>query len=593
MKKYINEILYLLGDERKKLPFLFILFISSSLLDLAGLGLIGPYIGLVVSSNSLAEGRFHDLVQLIGFPLEKRLLLIWLGLILVSLFLLKAGAAIYINRSIMLFSNAQIVRLKSHLMHSYQHMPYGDYLKRNSAEYIVTIQNYTNSFGGVLANSLKLVSEGSVALAILIMLFWSNGPALLLLVALLGGLVYVYDHFFRKNIHIYGKRANEAITIAVKGVHEGIEGLKEIRILSKEKYFHQMVLSNSEEAAKNQIKSDIISMIPRYLLEFMLMVFIVSLVIGSILIGHDLKNLIPTLGVFGVASLRLMPSANIFSSGLMKMRFSRHSISKLYKDLQELENLELDQKALSNSQESKNTFQNLILSNINYKYPNTKLPALKNISFEFSAGEAIGLIGASGSGKTTLVDMLMGLLEPQEGDLYYNGKNLKDSLYKWRSQIAYLPQQVFLIDDTLRRNVALGMKDKEINDNEVIEALQQARLMEHVDQLPKGMNTLLGERGVRFSGGQRQRVVLARAFYHKRNVLILDEATSALDNETEKEIVEEIKHFKGEKTMIVIAHRLSTVKHCDRIYKLDQGCIIENGTTAKMLNPKKLSMSDS
>ena len=209
---------------------------------------------------------------------------------------------------------------------------------------------------------------------------------------------------------------------------------------------------------------------------------------------------------------------------------------------------------------------------------------MKDISLEIRAGESIALIGPSGSGKTTLVDLLLGLLEPQQGEVRYNGKSIDTSLDEWRSNVAYLPQQVFLIDNTIRCNVALGCNETEIDDLKVCESLKKAKLSEFVDQLPQGIYTKIGERGVRISGGQRQRIALARAFYHERNVLVLDEATSALDYEIEQEIVDEIKHLKGEKTMIVIAHRLSTVRHCDRIYKLNQGKIIECGTPNEIIN---------
>jgi len=588
VKQFLREILYLLGDEIKKFPWLVILFISSSFLDLVALGLIGPYIGLVVNPDSLVEGRIHDLVESMGLPLEQRPLLIWIGLVLISIFLLKAVVAIYINRSILLFSNRQVVRLKSFLMQAYQHMPYDDYLKRNSAEYIITIHNHTNVFGGVMTNGLKLISEGLVCLAILIMLAWNNGPALGLLVFLLGGLVLGYDRLFRRNMRIFGMRASEASTLTVKGIHEGIEGLKEIRILGKEKHFHQVVKTSSEEAAVNGIKSQIISTAPRYLLEFLLIVFVVSMVVGTILIGHDLKTLIPTLGIFGVASLRLMPSANIISSGLMQLRYSRHPISLLHADLNELEQIDLNIKAPLTPIKAKNDFRDFVLKGINFSYPNIKSPALKNLSLKIRNGESIGLIGPSGSGKTTLVDVLLGLLEPQKGEVYYNGIPLKDSLSEWRSQIAYLPQQVFLIDATLRQNVALGMEDKEIDDLQVKKALHQSRLDDLVEQLPQGVETLLGERGIRLSGGQRQRVALARAFYYGRKVLVMDEATSSLDNETELEIVEEIKHLKGKISMIVIAHRLTTVQDCDQIYKLKNGQIVDSGDYGKVvLDPIK------
>jgi len=209
--------------------------------------------------------------------------------------------------------------------------------------------------------------------------------------------------------------------------------------------------------------------------------------------------------------------------------------------------------------------------------------ALKDISLQIRAGERIGLIGPSGSGKTTLVDVLLGLLEPQVGELYYNDRPLKDTLTKWRAQVAYLPQQVFLIDDQLRRNVALGAKDAEIDDARVEEALRQACLAELVHQLSDGIHTIIGERGIRLSGGQRQRIALARALYHGRDVFVMDESTSALDNDTEREIIDEIRRLKGQKTLIVIAHRLTTVQYCDRVYRLQNGAIVEHGTYERVV----------
>ena len=207
--------------------------------------------------------------------------------------------------------------------------------------------------------------------------------------------------------------------------------------------------------------------------------------------------------------------------------------------------------------------------------------ALHNISIEIKSGDSIGIIGVSGSGKTTLIDTLLGLLAPQDGKIFYNNNLMADSLKEWRSQVAYLPQQVFLIDNTLRHNVALGLEDNEIDDDALHKALHKAQLSGLIDQLEQGVNTMIGENGVRLSGGQRQRIALARAFYHNRNVLVLDEATSALDNETESEIVEEIRRLKGKVTMIVIAHRHSTIEHCDRIFRLEEGRIVKSKESEK------------
>ena len=564
------------------------LFIGSSFLELAGLGLIGPYVALVVDPNSLPELGLNDFIELTGLPSDQNSLLIWLGLILVGIFLLKTCIAIFINRTILVFSSEQQVRLRSILMKAYQQMPYIDYLKRNSAEYIQAIHGYINSYGTVLETCLKTVSDGMVALAILIMLAWTNGPALGLVVFLLGFMVFGFDLLFRKKIRNYGKETNEALIRMVQGLQEGIQGLKEIRILGKDQHFHQMVYSGAHEAAKNSIKAGLIRSTPRFLLEFLLVVFIVSLVIGTLQLGQNLQALVPTLGMFGFASLRLMPSANTISSSLLNIRFNRHAISLLHADLIALKNKNQIEKISTPTLKIDDYFRDITFRDVQFFYPSTHYPALKKVSLSIRVGESIGLIGSSGSGKTTLVDVLLGLLDPQEGEICYNGIPMGDSLSKWRSQVAYLPQQVFLIDNTFRCNVALGMEDEEINDIQLHEAIRQARLKELVEQLPDGLETLLGERGIRLSGGQRQRVALARAFYHGRSVLVMDEATSSLDNETELEIVDEIKHLKGKKTMIVIAHRLSTIQHCTRIYQLENGEISDSGAPEQMLDNKKI-----
>jgi ATP-binding cassette, subfamily B, bacterial PglK len=586
MKQYLCEMLFLIGKDKNKIPLMVTYFLANSMLDLVGLGLIGPYIALVIDPELFSEGLLIDVIESIGLGSEQFSLLTLIGYILVGVFLLKAVFAIFINRTILVFSSKQQVRIRSVLMNAYQHMPYKDYLKRNSAEYIHAIQAYTGNFGSVLQTGLKMISDGLVALVILIMLAWTNGPALFLLVILLGGVVIVYDLIFKNKIRNYGVKVNKSSTKLLQGVQEGIEGLKEIRILGREQYFYQIVSTNSQDVANYSVKNQIISSIPRHILEFMLIIFVVSMVISTILLGQDLQALIPTLGVFGIAGLRLLPIANAASNNLMILRFDRNSISKLYSDLQILTNTDLTTETPI-FPKTDTIFRDFKICNICFSYPNTKIPALNDLSLKIKSGESIGLIGSSGSGKTTLVDVMLGLLEPQKGELLYNGKKLKTEVNEWRLQVAYLPQQVFLIDNTLRNNIILG-NDKETDDSRLEEALRKARLLDLVKQLPEGFDTLLGERGVRLSGGQRQRVSLARAFYFNRNILIMDEATSALDNETEMEIVDEIKYFKGKITMIVIAHRLTTVKYCDRIYRLADGNIIESGTFDQVVTKNDL-----
>ena len=577
MKKYFNEVWFLLGEDRFKIVRLLFFFLGVSLLDLAGIGLIGPYISIVFDSQAL-DGRLGSFLEIVGFPKEREKLLIIIGFILFFIFLFKAITAIWINYKIILFSNEQQIRLRSLLMKSYQKLTYVDYLQRNSSSYIYSMQElvvqYTNQ---VMVSGLRTLSDGIVAIIILGFLAWQNITALTLLIGIFGFVILCYDFFFRGRVSLYGRKANIAATLMTQGINESVEGFKEIRILGCQKIFFDHVKSEAIKYSDAQCKSQIIATAPRYLMELLLISFIVMLVITTLILGHSVEPLLPTLGVFGVAALRLVPSANGLTSSLVYLRYGRHAVSRLYADLTRLkfpslESIaELDQRVVDK-------FKELSLDQVVFSYPGSKKQVLDKLSLKITSGQSIGLIGKSGSGKTTLIDMLLGLLEPSDGSILYNGGVFSESLKAWREQIAYLPQQVFLMDNTLRRNIAMGIIDLKIDDLKINKALKQSNLQEFVDHLPEGLDTIIGERGVRLSGGQRQRIALARAFYHERKVLIMDESTSSLDSETEYEIVEEVKKLSGDRTVIVIAHRITTLRHCDIIYELKDGCIISAGT---------------
>ena len=580
--QYLIEILYLVGESRSKLPALILLFLFSSFLDLLGLGLIAPYVSLIMNFENQNTDWIGNKIIALGLPMEQEFILIWMGVVLITVFLFKAMTALYINHTIIVFSNKQEVRLKSYLMQTYQHLPYTEYIKRNSAEYVNAIIGHTISFRGALEMGLKTLSDGIIAIAIFSLLALTNGIALGLLVIILGVLVFGYDRVFRSRIKEYGRQSHHFATRLVQGVNEGIEGFKEIRILGREKYFHDLIKYNAERWTQNQGKTNIISSSPRYFLEFVLISFVVMLVITAYLFGDNLETLVPTIGFIGMAALRLLPVVHGLSNSLVHLRHNRFAVGWLYTDLIKLKD---SPKSIwtSYTKSTDGGFHELVLNGIQYFYPESNAPALDQISLRIQEGETVGFIGPSGSGKTTLVDLILGLLQSNKGSLQYNGNELSENLSKWQNQVAYLPQQVFLIDNTLRNNVALGINENEIDDQLVHESLKNASLKEFVDTLPQGVETMLGERGVRLSGGQRQRVAIARAFYHGRNVLVMDEATSALDHETESEIVKEIKRLKGKKTIIVIAHRLTTVEHCDRIYCLEKGKIINSGPPSKIL----------
>jgi ATP-binding cassette, subfamily B, bacterial PglK len=582
LQKYLKEVLALLGRDKRKLPGFIILFLSVSLLDLAGLSIIGPYIA-VVADPQLEITAFNKIDYWIEIPKTTEFLLFYMSILLLGLFTFKAISSIWINFLIIRFSTNIQTRLRNQLMQAYQSLPYPEYLQRNSSEYIYSTQTLTGQYaGGVVQAGMKTASDGIISLVILAFLALTNLHAFLILIGLIVLFVGLYDRVFRKIIRSLGEKANQSLTRVIQGVHEGIEGLKEIRILGKEAYFHNKVATNAEKYGTYNIQSNVITTAPRFIFELVLITFVVLLIIMTVTLDQDLQKLLPTLGVFGLASIRLMPAANMFSSSLMQFRYNRDGVSKLYYDINNLQSRQNIQRTITQTKTTQ--FKELAIEKIYSRYPTAKENALTNLSLKIHAGESIGLIGPSGSGKTTLVDVMLGLLNPQQGVISYNGKQFNQEVVKdWRNNVAYLPQQVFLVDDSLKRNVALGVKEEEINMDRLTNALKMARLIELVGQLSSGVETTLGERGVRLSGGQRQRIALARAFYHQRNVLILDESTSALDNETEREIVEEIKRLKGRITMIVIAHRLSTIQNCDIIYRMEKGKIVKSGTPKEII----------
>jgi ATP-binding cassette, subfamily B, bacterial PglK len=580
--QYLSKILYILDKDRKKLPIIVILFIGVSLLDLIGLGLIGPYIALVMSPGELS-GWAADVIGFISFGFKEDELFVYIGIAIVIVFVIKVSAIILVNFIITDFSYSLQLSLRSFLMRSYQMMPYQSYLARNSAEYIHNIQNITSQFSqNIVLVGLRVIGDMIVACAIFVMLAMVNLEALLMLLILLASLIISYNLFFRKKLADYGFRSNKASMALVQGIHEGVEGLKEIRILGKSEYFYEKAKEGARNSGIYQRRLQLISLAPRYLIELLLVSFVVTLISFFLMSGFDIASMIAILSVFGVASMRLMPIASGISNSMSQLQFAKDSISRLYNDIYQLKTNKLDMQKYDYAY-PRLSFESLEVKDIVFSYKNSSQPIVKNVSLSIKKSEIIGFIGTSGSGKTTLVDLLLGLLEPNSGDIFINHQPIGEDLQGWRNNIAYLPQQVFLIDDTLKKNIALGCNDDEIDNDKVMLAIKNAQLLDLVKDLTSGIETMIGERGVRLSGGQRQRVALARSFYHERDVLIMDESTSALDDTTEQEVIKEINQLKGKKTMIIVAHRLTTLKSCDRIYKMDKGEIVAFGTPKEML----------
>lgn len=589
---FFEKYFYVLKDKRRQLMLMAALFLVSSVFELLGIGLIGPFVGAVVNPGLL--DRFTELNSIMNYfgITGGRDRTIALGCFLLMVFIIKGMVAYGIFRHISAFTFHFRASLVQRLMNAYLRMPYQFYLERNSAAIINSIIAHTKTMtDDMLLPSLKLASDAVVLFAIGLFLFWVDPIAMLILLVALGGTSAFYSSLVKPRVKVAGQEVAVQNEGLIRGVNQGIGGIKEIRILGVEQHFVEHVRLASTLCADSQTKFYSLIGIPRFLIETVFVIFVVLFALFALYTGNSGEAMVATLAMFGVAGIRVLPAVANISSSLASMNYSGFALSELYRDLQEVEQRGAGTPAQAiQLADFVSNFQQLSLEDIRYAYPGAGRQAIDGISLTITQGQSIGLIGASGAGKTTLVDILLGLHQFDSGKFYVNGIDISEYGWgNWLQQVAYIPQNVFLADETLAKNIAFGVAEDKIDSARVAEALAAAQLTQLVGRLPEGVRTMVGERGIRLSGGERQRVALARAFYHNRSVFIFDEATSALDAETERQVIEVIESLHGQKTLIVIAHRLTTVKSCDTIYRLKDGCIIDSGRYEDVVDERQVA----
>ncbi len=571
MKNYFVNFLLVLGNKRKQIPLIIIFFILASFLDLFGLSLVAPLIYSIVSPENFNSQFSYSFIPESFLDLNHFRKVLIIGLLLLIIYYLKAITGFLIHRKIVSFSLGHQAYLIKTLVSSYQLMPYSELIHRNTSSFYNMISNHVRLYSEqTLMASLKLISEFIIFVAILSFLGYSNIYALTILVCIFLILFITYDLSLKNIYQKAGKETADSIDNVLKSTKEAVGSLKEIRILNKEKYFNQKVENASDTFAYYGSLSQALQQIPRYLLESVIVTFIVVLAIYSIFSNQDIAESIAMLGVFGVGAVRLLPSAYQSMVAISVIRFSRHHLYELSKDLKELKNRKYNKEITKN----KNfVFSDLKIKDLNFSYPLSSKKVLDHINFNLTKGEFIGVIGESGSGKTTLIDIILGLLKPNKHDhqILLNSKPLWSQISDWHNIIAYIPQNIFLIDDTVKQNIVLESDDSKINYTNLKDAIKTSQLEKMIDQLENGIETYVGDNGVRLSGGQRQRIILARALYHQKEIIIFDEATSSLDAETEKSVMDVIYQFKGKKTVILISHKINILRNCDKIINLNHG----------------------
>ena len=569
----IQKALFLLGNDRKKLPRMILAFVIMSFIDVVGIGLMGPYVSFIMDSN-LQSTVTELLKPVFGKELKNSSAIIIVGAVLFIFFLFRAIAGISVNAIVIGFSESQRYRLKLHLLDVYQRMGSEDSNKRNTAEYIQNIHILTGHYSAnFIFFLLKLASEGILCLFLISLLAYQSIGVVISLIVLIGLVVGGWDLFAKPKLKLYGREINRYSGEALSLLRESLDGYQEIRILGKTKDFHDRFAQNSMNLVIVQRVAAIFNSVPKYLLELTIFVFVILLCTFSFLFVDEFSDFIPLITVFGVASVRLIPSATVIAHSIVCIRHNSNTVNLLYDDY-------IDSHSQNKLQDSNTTkeyiideFKKLEIKNLSFSYNNQDKKIFNNASLTIEAGQAIGIIGASGAGKSTLIDLIIGLLDASSGSIEINSKSLDVCKKSWQSHIAIIPQQIFLLDESIAINISFEFDTEKIDNNQLIKALKMASLADFVESLPMGVETKIGEKGAFLSGGQKQRIILARAFYHNRKFLILDEATSSLDSNTETKIVNEIIALKEKITMVVIAHRLSTIEHCDHIFKIAEGKI--------------------
>ena len=575
---YFESIKFLLGKKFQLLPPMVLIFLMSSLVDLFGIGLIGGYVGIIIDPSLVKtiQEMFPAFEFLNNYNHEQTIL--FFGYILFFTFLVKFILVLVINHWIFKFSYFEQAKIQKIMINGFLNQDYETFIQSKSADSLASISQYSSLYKDVLISILIGLSSLLVIIAAFIMLAVVSIKTVAILILMIFTIFFIYNFMFGKKLDADGRTFTAAAANLFKGTQEAAEGIKEIKVLGKEAFFIDSVSDSAEKIAQGGVRLNMFTIIPRNIIEVALIGFIVLIISVNVYLDANLGAALSILSVFAAAMIRITPSISLLQSSANSIVFGRESIlllAKIMKDKGVDINLNLDE--LQNPPEKINPkgtkvrFNQLKLEDISYTYPNSLKPSINRVNLEINKGDFIGLIGPSGAGKTTLVDLILGFLKPSNGTLKFNDEDAHDDIGAWLSQCAYLPQDIFLINGTLKENITLSRENIKLERLE--EAIKLSKLATIIQDLPDGLDTDIGDKGVRLSGGQRQRVSIARAIFNKSEVLLLDESTSALDSKTEAAVINELMALRNEKTIISIAHRISTLKECNKIYKVANGSV--------------------
>ena len=569
-------------DQRRSAGGLFLLMLVGMAFETLGVGLVVPAMAVLMQDDPATRSpHVASVLRLLGEP-PQAVLVAWAVSALATVYLVKNAFLAFLAWRQSAFAFAAQARVAHKLFERYLAEPYIFHVQNNSAQLIRNVTTEATLFGShALLPGMLLVAEACVLAGIgtLLLLFEPIGA--LVVGAVVGGAAWAFNRFTRSRVSRWGLLRQHHEGLKLQQIQQGLGGVKDVRVFGREAAFLAAFDTHNAAVAEVGGRQSGLQQMPRLWLELLAVGGLALLVLSMIWRERALADIVPVVGLFAAAAFRLMPSMNRVLTALHGLRYGLPVIDMLHAELTRPQAVE---EVVSAGAGCAAFSRGISIDALSYRYPGAPVAALDRLSLDIRAGETLGIVGSSGSGKSTLVDLLLGLLTPDDGRIEADGRDIRDDLRGWRSQIGYVPQSIYLTDDSLRRNVAFGVPDAQIDDAAVARALAFAQLDVFVAAQPEGVHTFVGERGVRLSGGQRQRIGIARALYHDPPILVLDEATSALDVATEAEVMKAVAALQGCKTIVIVAHRLSTVEQCDRLCRLESGRVVQIGSPAEVLD---------
>lgn len=560
--------------DKYKIALLLCIMVAGSFLELLGVAVFQPFVNIIMMPDSIQENPYlARIYQMFGCSTTESFLTVVASGIIV-IYVVK-NVYLWVEQDLILkFTYGVQQKLSTRLLTTYLAEPYTFHLNKNIAELQRSMQEDTTMFTQVLMHTLQLIAEVVVCVVLGVYLFSVSNSITVVIVGLLILCVILFTKLTKRFTEELGKQGQIYKGKLYQWVNQSLGGVKEVKVLNREEFFTSSYKKYYRLYIKGVRINRLLSITPKYMVEAVCMTGLLIAIIIKLNFGHgELENFIPQLATFAVAAFRLLPSVGRINEHVNNILYAVPSVDLIYGDLKGIEDYQ-EEKGEEEGREW-NFERAISAKHVTYAYPNTDTNVLEDANCVIPKGKTVAFIGSSGAGKTTMADIILGLLAPQRGKILVDDIDVFKNLTMWHHQIGYIPQVIYLSDDTIRNNIAFGIHEDQIDEEAVRTALKKAQLAEFVDTLPDGLDTIVGDRGVRLSGGQRQRIGIARALYHDPEILVLDEATSALDNETETAVMEAIESLQGSKTMIIIAHRLTTIQNADIIYEVGDGKVTE------------------